>query len=44
MALKPNDLVFVPEGYRGQLVRLITDVNTVLAPYYQFRVLREITD
>lgn len=44
MALKPNDLVFVPEGYRGQLVRMITDVNTVLAPYYQFRVLREITN
>ena len=43
MALRPNDLIVVPESYRGQLVRLFTDVNTILAPYYQFRILEEIT-
>jgi polysaccharide export outer membrane protein len=43
MALQPNDLVFVPESYRGQVVRLITDINTILVPYYQFKILQTIT-
>ncbi len=43
MTLRPNDLVFVPEGYRGQVVRLVTDINTMLNPYYQFKVVREIS-
>lgn len=42
MALKPNDLIVVPESYRGQLVRAFTDFNTLLAPYFQFRILKEI--
>ena len=42
MALAPNDLVFVPESYRGQVVRAITDVNIMLAPYFQLRILRAI--
>ena len=41
--LSANDLVFVPESYRGQLVRFVTDVNTVLAPYLQLRIIKEIT-
>ena len=44
MALKPNDLVFVPESYRGQLVRLVTDVNAMVFPYYQFRILQSVVD
>lgn len=42
MALRPNDLIVVPESYRGQLVRAFTDFNTILAPYFQFRILQEI--
>ena len=42
MALLPNDLVFVPESYRAQVIRLINDVNAVVFPYYQFRLLRAV--
>jgi polysaccharide export outer membrane protein len=42
MLLKPNDLVFVPESYRGQIVRLIQDVNTMMFPYYQYRLLQQV--
>jgi protein involved in polysaccharide export with SLBB domain len=44
MPLAANDLVLVPESYRGQFLRLITDVNSMLAPYYQFRILQVITN
>jgi polysaccharide export outer membrane protein len=40
MALHANDLVIVPESYRGQVVRALTDVNTLIAPYFQYRVLQ----
>lgn len=43
MPLAANDLVLVPESYRGQFLRLLTDVNTILAPYFQFRILEAIT-
>ncbi len=43
IALLPNDLVVVPESYRGQLVRLFTDVNALMNPYFQYRVLQNIT-
>lgn len=40
MALHANDLVIVPESYRGQIVRALTDVNSILAPYFEYRVLQ----
>lgn len=40
--LKPNDLIVVPETYRGQLMRAVQDVNTALNPWLQFRLLRAI--
>jgi polysaccharide biosynthesis/export protein len=43
VALKPNDVVFVPESFRAQLVRLGTDINTIFSPYYQLRIIQEIT-
>jgi hypothetical protein len=42
MALLPNDLVVVPESYRGQVIRLLTDVNTLILPYFQYRVLQSL--
>ncbi|MGV8932444.1 MAG: polysaccharide biosynthesis/export family protein [Luteimonas sp.] len=39
MALKPNDLIIVPETYRGRVVRIFQDMVTVLSPYFQLRVL-----
>jgi polysaccharide export outer membrane protein len=41
-ALMPNDLVVVPESYRAQIVRAFTDVNTIIQPYFQYRLLFEI--
>jgi polysaccharide export outer membrane protein len=41
MALMPNDLIVVPESYRGQVVRAITDFNTIIQPYFQYKVLFE---
>ena len=43
VALKPNDVVFVPESLRAQVVRLGTDINTIFSPYYQLRIIQEIT-
>lgn len=39
MALRANDLVLVPESYRGQAMRTVMDINTVLAPVYSLRLL-----
>jgi polysaccharide biosynthesis/export protein len=43
MALHPNDLIIVPEGYRGQVLRAFTELNTLMLPYFQYRVLQSIT-
>ncbi len=43
MALHPNDLIVVPEGYRGQVVRIFSDINTLILPYFQYRVLESLT-
>ncbi len=42
MALRPNDLILVPESYRGQILRVLTDINTLLLPYFQYRVLQSL--
>jgi polysaccharide biosynthesis/export protein len=42
MALRPNDLIVVPESYRGQLLRVLTDINTLMLPYFQYRVLQSL--
>ena len=42
--LEPNDLVVVPESFRGKLVRLFRDVNAVMNPYFQYRILRHIVN
>lgn len=44
MLLQPNDLVVIPESYRGQIVRLFTDVNALIQPYFQYRILQTIAD
>ena len=44
MPLMPNDLVFVPESYRNQVMRFVNDVNQVLFPYYQYRILQQAID
>jgi polysaccharide export outer membrane protein len=41
MPLLANDLVFVPESYRNQVMRLVNDVNQILFPYYQYRILQQ---
>lgn len=43
VALRPNDVVFVPESFRSQAVRLGTDINTIFSPFYQLRIIQEIT-
>lgn len=51
MLLQPGDLVVVPESGRSQFVRFIQDyintpatgVNQILNPYFQFRILNELT-
>lgn len=40
MPLKPNDIVFVPESGRAQLMRLIDDFNKSLTPYMQVRTIQ----
>jgi len=40
MALLPDDLIIIPESYRSQFVRILHDMNTILSPYYQFRILK----
>jgi protein involved in polysaccharide export with SLBB domain len=42
LPLQANDVVLVPESYRGQTVRLIQDFNTLITPYYQLRILQQI--
>ena len=42
MALRPNDLIVVPESYRGQILRVLTDINTLMLPYFQYRVLQSL--
>ncbi len=44
IALLPDDLIIIPESYRSQFVRILRDMNTILSPYYQFRVLKLIDD
>lgn len=41
--LQPNDLIFIPESYRGQVMRALQDVNNLINPYLQLRVLRELS-
>jgi len=45
--LQADDLVIVPESLRYQLIRQITDslaaLNQILAPYFQYRLLEEIS-
>ena len=43
MTVQPNDLVIVPESYRSQITRIFSDINTFMQPYYQFRILEQIT-
>ncbi len=43
MPLKPNDLVVVPESLRSQMLRGFTDVNTVISPFLNLWILREVT-
>jgi polysaccharide export outer membrane protein len=38
--LQPNDLIVIPESYRGQVMRAVTDINSMINPYLQLRVLR----
>lgn len=44
VALMPNDLIVVPESYRSQFIRGVADFNTLILPYFQFRLLQEVTD
>ncbi len=43
VALKANDLIVVPESYRSQIVRALTDLNTLMAPLFNVIVLRDLT-
>jgi hypothetical protein len=43
MTLKPNDLIVVPESMRAQLMRGFTDLNTVISPFLNLWILREVT-
>jgi polysaccharide export outer membrane protein len=43
MPLEPNDVILVPESYRGQLMRVLQDVNTALSPFYEIRLLQIIS-
>lgn len=42
MLLMPNDLVMVPESYRGQIMRVIQDLNTAFTPYFQIQLLQQV--
>ena len=41
-ALKANDLVVVPESYRSQIMRVLTDTSVALTPILNVLILREI--
>lgn len=43
MTLQANDLVVVPESVRSQLMRGFVDFNTVLSPFLNLWILREVT-
>lgn len=43
MTLKPNDLVVVPESLRSQIMRGFIDMNTVISPFLNLWILREVT-
>jgi polysaccharide export outer membrane protein len=43
MPVMPNDLVVVPESYRGQTVRALQDINSLLAPFFQVWLIHEVT-
>jgi len=51
MVLQPGDLIVVPESGRSQFVRIIQDylntpttgINQVLNPYFQFKILNNLT-
>ena len=40
--LQPNDLIVVPESNRGQFMRAIQDINSILNPYLQLRLLQNL--
>lgn len=42
MALKPNDLVLVPESARSQILRVLQDTSIAIAPLFNVLLLREI--
>lgn len=42
MTLKPNDLVLIPESYRSQIIRILADTSTAMAPLFNVLVLREL--
>jgi polysaccharide export outer membrane protein len=43
MTLKPNDLIVVPESLRAQMMRGFVDMNTVISPFLNLWILREVT-
>jgi polysaccharide export outer membrane protein len=42
MTVMANDLVVVPESYRGQVVRTVQDINALLAPFFQIWLTHEV--
>lgn len=42
MTLRANDLVLVPESYRSQVLRVLQDTSTAIAPLFNVLILREI--
>ena len=38
--LQPNDLIVIPESYRGQVMRAVQDINVLVSPYLQLRVVQ----
>ena len=40
--LVANDLVVVPESYRAQSLRALSDFNLLLTPYFQYRVIHDV--
>jgi len=52
VVLQPDDILVIPESGRSQFVRFINDfittplqgVNTVLTPYFQFRLINEVSN
>jgi hypothetical protein len=44
MALLPYDVVFVPERKTSQLIRAIQDINIIVNPYFQIRLLQLVSE